>query len=94
MPLFALLVVAALMTGARALALYASVWTLASWLGLSWVYVITHYEYSSYLDSTKERVIASIVLGGAALTPLLAAEVWTRGARGRDQPRSGGARTP
>jgi len=93
-PLFALLVVAALTTGARALAIYASVWTLVSWLGLSWIYVITHYEYSSYLDSTKERVIGSIVLGGAALTPLLAAEVWTRGARGRDQPRSGGARTP
>jgi hypothetical protein len=64
-PLFALLVVAALASGLRALPLYALVWTLVSWLGLSWIYVITHYEYSSYLDSTKTRVIASIVLGRA-----------------------------
>ncbi len=76
LPLFAVLVVAALLTGLRALPLYALVWTLVSWLGLSWIYVITHYEYSSYLDSTKTRVIASIVLGSAALTPLLAAETW------------------
>jgi hypothetical protein len=40
--------------------------------------VISHFEYSSYLDSTKERVIASIVLAGAALMPLLASEAWAR----------------
>jgi hypothetical protein len=50
--------------------------------------VISHFEYSSYLDSTKQRVIASIVLGGAALTPLLAAETWTT-ARARGRPQSG-----
>jgi hypothetical protein len=88
-PLFAVLVVAALATGLRALPLYALIWTVMSWLGLSWIYVISHFEYSSYLDSTKERVIASIVLGGAALTPLLAAETWAT-ARARDRPRSGG----
>jgi hypothetical protein len=76
LPLFAVAAVAAIATGLRALPLYALVWPLASWLGLSWIYVITHFEYSSYLDSTKERVIASIVLGSAALTPLLAAEAW------------------
>ena len=51
-------------------------WPLLSWLGLSWIYVVTHFEYSSYLDSTKARVVASVVLGSAALTPLLAAEAW------------------
>jgi hypothetical protein len=76
-PLFGLLVIVALATRPRALALYAAVWTLLSWLGLSWIYVISRYEYSSYLDSTKERVIASIVLGSAALAPLLAAEIWS-----------------
>jgi hypothetical protein len=89
-PLFATLVVAALATGLRALPLYALVWAIVSWLGLSWIYVISHFEYSSYLDSTKQRVIASIVLGGAALTPLLAAESWAT-ARARGRPRSGGA---
>ncbi len=92
-PLFGLLVIVALATRPRALALYATVWALLSWLGLSWIYVISHYEYSSYLDSTKDRVIASIVLGGAALTPLLAAEIWTT-VRAPGRPRSAGERTP
>jgi hypothetical protein len=75
-PLFVALVVCAVAVGLRALPLFAITWPLVSWLGLSWIYVVTHFEYSSYLDSTKERVIASIVLGAAALTPLLAAECW------------------
>jgi hypothetical protein len=54
------------------------VWTVLAWIGLSWIYVISRFEYSSYLDSTKERVIASVVLGSAALVPLLAAETWAR----------------
>jgi hypothetical protein len=87
-PLFVVLVAAALATGLRALPLYGLVWTGLSWLGLSWIYVVTHFEYSSYLDSTKARVIASIVLGSAALIPLLAAEVWTSG-RDRVRLRSG-----
>jgi len=74
LPVFLILVVVALATGARALPLFALVWSVAAWLGLSWIYVISRFEYSSYLDSTKERVVASIVLGGAALVPLLAAE--------------------
>jgi hypothetical protein len=90
-PLFAALVLAALATGLRALPLYAAVWAVVSWLGLSWIYVISKHEYSSYLDSTKERVIASIVLGSAALMPLLAAEVWaTTRPPGPVRPRSGG----
>jgi len=71
-----LLVIAGLVTGLRALPLFALVLTIVPWVGLSWIYVISQFEYSSYLDSTKERVIAAIVLGGAALTPLLATEIW------------------
>jgi hypothetical protein len=78
LPLLVLVVVAALVLGLRALPLYVIVLTLVSWVGLSWIYVISHFEYSSYLDSTKERVIASIVLAGAALMPLLASEAWAR----------------
>jgi hypothetical protein len=89
-PLFAALILISLATGLRVLPLYAVVWAIMSWLGLSWIYVISKHEYSAYLGSTKERVVASIVLGSAALTPLLAAEIWatTRG-RDRGRPRSG-----
>ena len=90
LPIFAVLLVAALLTGQRALPLFALVWTVVAWLGLSWIYVISHFEYSSYLDSTKERVVASVVVGSAALVPLLAAETWVRlSARGRARPPSG-----
>jgi len=88
-PISAAIVVIALATGPRKLPLFAVVWTLVSWLGLSWIYVVSHYEYSYYLDSTKERVVASIVVGLAALTPLIAAEAWT-GVRGIRRERAGG----
>jgi hypothetical protein len=80
-PIAAAIVVVALVTGPRTLPLFAIIWTVVAWLGLSWIYVISHYEYSYYLDSTKERVVASIVVGLTALTPLMAAEAWT-GIRG------------
>jgi hypothetical protein len=90
MPIFAALLVVALLTGLRALPLFALVWTIVAWLGLSWIYVISRFEYSSYLDSTKERVVASMVVGSAALAPLLAAESWTRlSGRGRGRARNG-----
>ena len=92
-PLFVVLVAVAALTGARALAVYGTVSALLAWLGLSWIYVVSHYEYSSYLSSTKERVVASVVLAAAALTPLLAAETWAS-ARARDRPRGDAARTP
>jgi len=92
-PLFVLVVVLGVVAGARKLSAFAAVWALLSWLGLSWIYVISHYEYSSYLSSTQDRVVASLVLGAAALTPLLAAEAWAS-ARGRDRLRDDAARTP
>ena len=87
-PIFVVLLGFAAVRGARTLALFGGVTVLLSWLGLSWIYVISHFEYSSYLDSTKSRVVASIVLGAAALIPLLAS------AGGRDRPRGGAARAP
>jgi hypothetical protein len=74
-PIFLVLVVVAAVRGSRALALFAGVTTLLAWLGLSWIYVISHFEYSAYLDSTKSRVVASIALAAAALIPLLAASL-------------------
>ena len=95
-PLFVALAILALVLGLRALPLYGLVLMAVSWLGLSWIYVISHFEYSAYLDSTKARVIASIVLATAALTPLLAAELWaTAGDATRSgRPRSADGRTP
>ncbi len=93
LPLFLALLLLAAAAGVRALPLYGAVWAALSWLGLSWIYVISHFEYSSYLGSTKERVIASVVLGSAALTPLLAAEAWTS-ARARARPPGDAGRTP
>ena len=93
LPVFGALLLLAATMGARALYIYGLVWATLSWLGLSWIYVISQFEYSSYLGSTKERVIATVVLGGAALTPLLAAETWTI-ARARARPRGDAGRTP
>jgi len=94
-PIFAVLLVAALLTGLRALPVFALVWTMLAWLGLSWIYVISRLEYSSYLDSTKERVVASVVIGSASLVPLLAGESWARlSARGRDRARPGAGWIP
>jgi hypothetical protein len=87
-PLFVVLLVFAAARGARSLALFGAITVLLSWLGLSWIYVISQFEYSSYLDSTKSRVVASVVLAAAALIPLLAS------ARGRDRPRRGAAPAP
>jgi hypothetical protein len=87
-PIFVVLLAVAAARGGRPLAVFGVVTVLLSWLGLSWIYVISHFEYSSYLDSTKSRVVASIVLGAAALIPLLAS------AGGRDRPRDGAARAP
>jgi hypothetical protein len=92
-PLFAAVVVAAALSGRLRLALFGAAWAGLSWLGLSWIYVISHYEYSVYLDSSKARVVASIVVGAAALMPLLAAEAWAT-ARGRARRRDGAARIP
>lgn len=90
-PIFVVLLVVSVALGARALPLFALVWSVLAWLGLSWIYVISRFEYSSYLDSTKERVVASIVVGTAALIPLFAAECWARlSARARGRPRSAG----
>jgi hypothetical protein len=87
-PLFAALLVAAALAGSWRLTVFGSVTLLLSWLGLSWIYVISSFEYSSYLDSTKTRVVASVVLGAAALIPLLASEAWV-GLRDRDRRRAG-----
>jgi hypothetical protein len=74
--LFAVVLAAGFAIGLRGLPVYALTIVVGSWLGLTWIYVISRLSYSHYLDITKERVISSVVLAGAALTPLLATETW------------------
>ena len=74
--LFAVVLIGAFRAGLRTLPVYGAVMATVSWLGLTWIYVISHLSYGHYLDITKERVISCVVLGGAVLVPLLAVEVW------------------
>jgi hypothetical protein len=68
---------------AAALALVLGVWPLGilgsgfavtSFAGLTWIYVLTPNEVASYLRSNANRVVMSLVVGVAALTPLVIEE--------------------
>jgi hypothetical protein len=52
-------------------AVFAWVWALVSLAALTWIYVSSSAEYSEYLDSSADRVVSSLVVGAAALVPLL-----------------------
>jgi hypothetical protein len=71
LPLF--LVGLAAAVGTR-LALFAGTWAVVSMLGLAGIYVVSELEWSNYLAFSGDRVIDSVLVGAAALTPLLAAE--------------------
>jgi len=45
-----------------------------SFLGLTWIYVLSVNELPSYLRATAHRVVVSLVVGVAALSPLLVEE--------------------
>jgi hypothetical protein len=63
-----------LLLGERRLGLFAAGFTLLSLGGLSWIYVISPMEVSSFLDSSADRVVISAVVGLATLSPLLIEE--------------------
>jgi len=71
LPLFLAAVLAA--AGAR-IAVFAWAWALVSLLALTGVYMTTKLEWSNYFAFSGDRVVDSLVIGAAALTPLLAAE--------------------
>jgi hypothetical protein len=60
--------------GPRTLGIFAAVFVALSAVGLSWIYVISQIPLLEYLEITEDRVTASIVIGCAALAPLLVAE--------------------
>lgn len=64
----------ALTFGHRRLGLFATSYAALSIAGLAWIYVITPADISSFLGSSGDRVVMSVVIGLAALSPLLAEE--------------------
>jgi hypothetical protein len=71
-PLVVLAVLLAAWRGERRLALFAVVWTGAVLLAETWIYTSSDVPYSDYLDFSASRIVSALVLGAAALVPLLA----------------------
>jgi len=59
----------------RSLAVYGATFAFLSVAGLVWIYVVSWIPLDFYLVQTQDRVTASVVLGCAALTPLVIAEL-------------------
>lgn len=64
----------ALGSGPRPLGLFAAGFALLSIAGLTWIYVLTPYDLAFYLSTNSDRVVVSLVLGLAVLSPLLIEE--------------------
>jgi hypothetical protein len=58
--------------------IFAAVWISVSLVGLAWVYLVSTLEWSNYFSFSGNRVVDSVVVGAAALAPLLAAEAVER----------------
>ena len=63
---------------ARALAVFGGVFALLSLIGLVWIFVISWIPLDQYLGQTEGRITAGVVLGCAALAPLLHTEACAR----------------
>jgi hypothetical protein len=75
-PLGLAAIVVAFLTGRRRLALFASLWTLLSFAGIVLVFWISVVPIELTLRWAAYRTVASLVIGLAALAPLLAGEAW------------------
>ena len=76
-PLIVIGLLAALMSGRVLLAWFAATWLLLSFAGLVTVYWVSSLQLDWYLGTSAYRTVATLVIGGAALTPLLAANAWS-----------------
>ena len=82
-PLFLVAVVAAVLARRYALAGFAVLWTLLAFGGLVLVYWISTIPIDLALVWSGDRTIVTVVVGAAALAPLLAGAAWsTRGVEG------------
>jgi dolichyl-phosphate-mannose-protein mannosyltransferase len=85
-PLALVSLVAAFLGGRPRLALFAGLWTLLSFLGIVLVFWISVVPVELTLRWAAYRTVASLVVGAAALAPLLAADAWkTSLVRGRSR---------
>ena len=76
-PLFLVAVVAAVLARRYALAGFAVVWTVLAFCGLVLVYWISTIPVDLALVWSGDRTIVTVVIGAAALAPLLAGAAWT-----------------
>ncbi len=82
-PLFLVAVVAAVLAGRYALAGFAVLWTALAFGGLVLVYWISTIPVELALVWSGDRTIVTVVIGAAALAPLLAGAAWaSRGGAG------------
>jgi hypothetical protein len=76
-PLGLAAIVLAFLTGRHRLAVYASLWALLSFAGIVLVFWISVVPIDLTLRWAAYRTVASLVVGLAALAPLLAGEAWS-----------------
>ena len=76
-PLFLVAVVAAVLARRYALAGFAVLWTALAFCGLVLVYWISTIPVDLALVWSGDRTIVTVVVGAAALAPLLAGAAWT-----------------
>jgi hypothetical protein len=84
-PLGLAAIVLAFLTGHRRLALFASLWTLLSFAGIILVFWISVVPVELTLRWAAYRTVASLVIGLAALAPLLAGETRLMGQAGESR---------
>ena len=83
LPLITIVTVAAGLTVRRSqAAALAALYAVFSIGGLTWIYLISPIGVDDFLDSNGSRVIASVVLGVAALGPLIVDDLIGRPASG------------
>ena len=76
MPLGLAAIGVALLTGRTRLAVFAALWALLSFAGIILVFWISVVPVELTLHWAAYRTVASLVIGLAALAPLLAGEAW------------------
>lgn len=67
-------IVVTLLVGPRRLGVFGGAFGLLAFAGLTWIYVLTLEEVSSFLSTNGDRVVVSLVVGLTALAPLLLEE--------------------
>ncbi len=77
-PMTVVAVAAALTAGRARLAVFVVVWFALSFAGFVLVYWASSLQLDWYLATSAPRIVASFIIGGAAIAPLLAGEAWRR----------------